>query len=365
MHGVSSSRRAFPERGVISMNKYFALAAWLAACALLPAAASGGQTPAQFKQYATRAVDASRITHRNFIGGINNRLTVVHEMAFPDSGNPEGIWNTATYEPVDRYWLGGIASGARQTGIDGYNFDAYGINTGYDWSCGDLTIGVAMAVTTGEIINSDFDTKNKVDALNLALYASLDPLEGLFYDVNATYGMSWNRSLSMEVAEGRGSREGRFGATSYGLGGNIGRSFDLALAKITPTIGLQWTRYTQDAYDETAYIVAPNRFEEGRNDLVEFPLAVRVGTSWQLGGGTILSPELRAAYVFRAGDRKSTIVMSGEEFGGADDGKSSMRLGAGLKANFSPAFDAFFDYSLELKSGYRSTNFNTGLGVSF
>lgn len=328
------------------------------------------QAQQRFRQYATRAVDASRITHRNFVGGVNSRLTVVHEMAFENPDDPGGVWETASAEPVDRFWVGGVGAGATQSGTDGYDFSAYGINLGYDWSCGDFTLGVAAAFTLGTITNSEIDTKNKIDAAHFAVYASSDPMEGLFYDANLSYGWTSNRSLSMEVAEGRGSREGRFDTTAYGLGGNIGHSFDLAMAKLTPTFGFQWTRHTQDAYTETAYTVTPNWFAESTTDVVEIPLALRADTSWQLGTGTVLSPELRAAYVIRTGDDETTVTMgeaggSGYTLTGADGGGNRMRIGAGLKANFTPTIDAFVDYNLEFGSGYRATTFNTGVGVSF
>lgn len=354
------------------MQKRYARALCLV-LACLAAEAACAAAPVTLQQrfaYATRAVDASRITHRNFIGGINNRLTVVHEMAYENPDEPGGPLSTALYEPVDRLWIGGVGAGAELKGVGGYKYDAYGFNTGYDWSRGDLTLGLAASYTLGNIDSNEIDTRNRVESINFAAYASHDPLFGLFYDMNATYGMSWNRSLSMSVAEGIGAREGKFRATSYGLGGNIGYGFDLPLAKVTPTIGLQWTRHEQEMYAEFAHTVTPHWFAEAENDFIEIPLAVRVGTSWQLGSGTVLSPELRAAYILTAGDGKSAVTAgplggAGIQVQGADDGKNRMRVGGGLKANFNPTFDAFVDYSLEFKSGYRSTNFNTGLGLSF
>ena len=347
------------------------------AAALLPSAALGEdqeQLQKRFAEYATRTIDASRITHRQFVGGVNNRLTVVHEMAYENPDRPDGPWNTAVYDPVDRLWVGGIGVGARQSdsgGYSGYKFDAYGLNTGYDWTKGDLTVGIAAAYTFGKIKNNDFDAKNKVETVNFGVYASHDPLSGLFYDMNAGYGMSWNRALSSTIAEGAGYREGRFKATSYGLGGNIGYGFDLRLAKITPTIGFQWTRHKQDGYTEMAGGAAtPNWFDEAKNDFIDIPLAVRIGTSWQTAGGAVLSPEVRAAYIYQAGDKRSSVTMGspgepGYTFHGVDSGKNRGLVGGGLKANFNATLDAFVDYSLEFRSGYRSTNFNTGVGVSF
>lgn len=353
------------------MKKQLAFAAFVIAAALSTPAARGGEEA--FAEYATRAVDASRISHQQFTGGVNNRLTVVHEMAYENRENPDGPWNTAAYEPVDRVWIGGVGINTEQKNVGGragYTYEAYGVNTGYDWVKGDLTVGVAAGYTFGKIRNNDYDARNKVETINLGVYASYDPLCGLFYDANAGFGKSWNRAVSMSVAEGAGSREGRFKATSYGLGGNIGYSFDFRLAKITPTIGFQWTRYDQDDYVESAGGVTANWFADGENDFIEVPLAVRIGTSWQTAGGAVLSPEVRAAYVYQAGDKRSSVTMgpvggAGHTFHGVDSGKNKGVIGAGLKANFNASIDAFFDYNLEFRSGYRNTNVNTGIGVSF
>lgn len=354
------------------MKKHFATVAGAAlVCALLaalqPSAALGGSA-----DYATRAADASRITHRHLLGGIGSRNTVVHEVAYPDPDDPSGPLKTADYEPVDRLWVGGLALGAKESGYGGYEYKAHGLNTGYDWINGDLSVTVALAYAFGKIENNETDTDNSVETVLLGLFASRDPESGLYYDGNIGYGRSWNRSVSMSADGGAGSREGRFRATSFALGGNVGYGFDLSLAKVTPTIGLQWARYNQQAYLESASGagVTPNWFSKAKHNAIEVPLSVRAGTSWQLGGGMILSPEVRAAYIFGMGNRQSSVQMGAagtpaSDLSGVESGKSRARLGMGLKANFNASFDAFFDYNVELRSGYRSSNFNTGMGLSF
>ncbi len=342
------------------------------ACAVLAAVLPGLAFGAA--DYATRAVDASRITHRHLLGGVNSRNTVVHEITYEDPANPDGPLRTAGYEPVDRLWVGGVSAGAEESGGDGYEYTAHGVNAGYDWMRGDLSVGVSLAYTAGKIRNNDTDTRNNVETVLLGFFASRDPDCGLYYDVNAGFGKSWNHTLSMDggVPGGTGSREGRFSASSFALGGNVGYGFDMALAKVTPMIGLQWTRYNQQGYMESATgPVTPNWFSKAENTVLEIPLSVRAGTSWQWENGLILSPEVRAAYIFGSGDRQSSVktgVAGGggtTDLAGVESGKNRMRLGLGLKANFNASVDAFFDYNVEFRRGYRSSNVNTGVGMSF
>lgn len=336
--------------------------------------------------YGSVGVDNLRALQRNFTGRIGSRLTALHEGAVGGGvarlGSSEALASPAdggcfVQEKVNRIWLGAFGAWTRQDdkgGHYGYKYDASGFVLGYDWEqAGDLTLGVSGAYSSGDVKNNPNTAQTKVETINLGMYASYDPVGGLFADAAINYGHSWNKA-SIDALGGRGYRKGDYSTHSFGGGVNVGYVFERDNGvRVTPTLGIQWTHVHQNGWDErTSRAGMLAQWYDGTDDdYLEVPLAVRVNKSYQLANGMILTPEARAALIFDVGPTRPTVrtgyVGGGETttLYGMDPGKTRGLIGAGVKANLSNQIDAYLDYNHEFRSGYTNSNLTGGVGVSF
>lgn len=275
--------------------------------------------------------------------------------------------------PHMRSWASAYGSWAKQNDRgtnEGFRYEEEGFVFGHDFEHGDVTMGLAAAIGSGTLDANSKLASTDVDTLQIGVYWSYDPVEGIFADLNVGAGYSWNRTDN-SIASGLGN--GKFRASSLFAGGNVGYTYTLDdLLRITPTIGLQWTQVHQSGWSEkTAANTAGNWYAQNDGNYVEIPLAVRASKGYEMLNGSIITPEVRAACILQVGDQTPTVRMGDSASGdattihGIDPGAARGLIGGGVKANFNACMDAFIDYNFEFRKGYRNSTLTTGLGLSF
>ncbi|MCD7896284.1 MAG: autotransporter outer membrane beta-barrel domain-containing protein [Planctomycetaceae bacterium] len=346
-----------------------------------------------FGQHAITAGESIRETSRAFRSGIGNRLTVIHQARAAGAGLGgtasaasdgavaslgSGFHDDSLYvDRMDRLWVGALGAWGKQDnryGTYGYKYDSQGVIAGYDWERGDFTIGASVGWTTGDMRTNDLATQTDVDTMNVGLYASYDPVSGFFADANVGYGRSWNKATTIvNLPSGAGTNYGNFSNSALHAGLNMGYTLECAEFRITPTLGVQWTRVKQDGWTEsgTETSLINNWFGDSTNDYFEVPIAVRLSRAFQFSNGVVLTPEARAAYIANIGDSAPTIRMGyvgssdSTTLHGIDPGAGRGLVGGGVKANINHFLDAYLDYNYEFRSGYRNNSFTGGVGFSF
>ncbi|MCD8350984.1 MAG: autotransporter outer membrane beta-barrel domain-containing protein [Planctomycetaceae bacterium] len=345
---------------------------------------SSGATPEDV--YSGASGENMRALQRNFTGRVGSRLTALHEGSAANgfAKAPAGSGNAlaSLFSPgcevadtVDRLWLGGFGAWTRQSDKGdnvGYRYVSHGMVMGYDWEqSGDITLGVSGAYSTGDLDSHNDVARTKVETVNLAMYATYDPMNGLFADAAINYGQSWNKASLQTLT---GYRTGRFNTHSFGAGVNVGYVFETEGGyRVTPMLGVQWSHLHQEGWNENASGagVVAQWYDGTDDDYIEIPLTVRINRSFQLSNGMIVTPEARAAVMLDVGPSRSTVrtgfVGSPEltTLHGIDPGKARALIGAGVKANLTNAIDAYMDYNHEFRSGYRNSNLTGGVGLSF
>lgn len=362
--------------------------------------------------YATSFAEIEKLSSRQFNTGIGRRITAIHDLKakggtekaaaaadadapyttpsdqpvvtldlpMPDpiflgssQAYPSASLTNCNDDPYVRMWAsayGGWTNQRNKGGKEGYNYDEEGFIFGYDMQHGDVTLGLAAALGSGELETKSKQTNTEVDTLQIGAYWSYDPVEGIFADLNVGAGYSWNRTNSSLLTGG--NRNGKFHASSLFAGGNIGYTYTWDdLLRVTPTIGLHWTQVHQNSWSEKSTPDTGYHFDKVDNNYFEIPLAVRVSKGYELTNGSIITPELRAAIIFEVGDSTPTVRVG--EAGssntatlhGIDPGFGRGLIGGGVKANINACMDAFVDYNLEIRSGYRNSSLTTGVGFAF
>ncbi len=366
-----------------------------------------GNTPADLDADAgLRLAEFARDNQLPLAPNLGNRLTVIHEKKADRGGGGkvgggDGVEGSDYYsqaksvksdsahafivsnqfvdnplpeENVDRIWLGGVGAWSKQKDRGdelGYKYNAYGLTGGYDWERGDFTLGVFGGYAKGKMKGNDGTSRNDVDHMQVGAYASYDPVSGVFADANVSAGRSKNQIADTDLVD---AITGNFTNTNVSAGLNMGYTIQRGDLRITPTLGVQWTHVKQGAWTEDNAAGDGTRYEANGNDYVEFPLAVRVNKAYQLQNGMVLTPEVRAAYIFNAGDNAATVRTIQPDLNGVDTtytltginpNNGRGLVGAGVKANLNRSFDAYLDYNYEVQSGFSKSNLNTGVGVSF
>jgi len=143
--------------------------------------------------------------------------------------------------------------------------------------------------------------------------------------------------------------------------------------RIIPSAGVQYTRVHQKGWRErlSGGALLANWYRRSTSDHLSFPLMLKVNKTFQFGESIAVTPEIRGAWVSEVGKRRTRVRMGyvgstdTTPLYGVDSGRSRSMLGAGVKARFAYNLDAFVDYNLEFRGGFKNHNFMGGVGWSF
>ncbi|MCC8164950.1 MAG: autotransporter domain-containing protein [Planctomycetes bacterium] len=277
-----------------------------------------------------------------------------------------------------RIWAGGGGAWAKQDGknnLPGYTYDSDGAVLGYEYTFGDLNLGVAAAYSRGDLKVKDLRYKNEADVLNLALYGAYLHDSGVYLEGGLGYGHAWNDYTVHSIATPGGSKKAKYGSDAFTADLNLGYIARLPRdINFIPSVGVDYTHIRNGAWSEnvnTAALVA-NRFDSGHDNRVDIPLGVRFTRLYRFGddGGHIV-PEVRASYVYTADRSRPSITAGyagtsgGVEMIGVVPGRSHWRVGAGLSGRIGSRVDFRVEYDFETRSGFRGHTLNASVGLSF
>ena len=290
----------------------------------------------------------------------------------------------AGYGPTEnRLWVGAFGQWNRQKDADdvyGYDYNSGGIMLGYDREVAalpGLTFGLYGSLADGRLNNNSGLATTDIKALGLGLYGSYEFGGGFFVDANLGYGHAQNDAkITIDPLLGGGQKSSDSSSNSYQAGFNFGYAFQLGeAATLTPSAGLQYTHVKQNGWQEkldSGNDVILNWFGDSKQNFWEIPLSLRLATTVETEGGSVISPELRLGGVIAANNPKSELRMGfvgapndSAVISGISPGKSRFTAGAGVKAQLNDTVDIFVNYDLEARSGYQGHSASAGLGFSF
>lgn len=322
---------------------------------------------------ALASVNAAIDTAQQVTNTLGGRFNTLHDAYQAPSG---GYADT-----LNRVWLSGFGNWVRQenrSGIYGYDYDSGGIVLGYDReveSVQGLTLGVSGAWSSGTVKNNDKLTETDVDVFSFGLYSSYEFGNGLFLDGNINYGFVDNDTETKLVLGGR--KKGSFDSSTLQMGLTLGYTHNLTPStKLIPSVGVQYIHAEQDSWrekitaDPSGNAVA-HWFGENKNDFVEFPVKLRLNSTFEVGSDVLITPELRVGGTFVAHKPEARMqvgfVGSGDSvvINGINPGKNRYQIGGGVKVQVTDLVDVFADYDYEGRSGFKSHSASAGLGFSF
>ncbi|MCC8167117.1 MAG: autotransporter outer membrane beta-barrel domain-containing protein, partial [Planctomycetes bacterium] len=212
-------------------------------------------------------------------------------------------------------WASGFGSWADQknrNSLAGYDYDSRGFALGYEYTRGDLLIGVAASYADGDLDVRDLRYKNDVDVLNLALYGVYAHRSGLYLQGGLGYGHAWNDYRVDLLAAPGASKKGKYGSDLFSAGVELGYAASLpGNISLVPSLGLEYTHVRNESWSERlsgTEAQTANRFDAGHDHGLSVPLGLRLGKLIRFGrdGGSIV-PEIRAAVVYQANRTRPTI----------------------------------------------------------
>ncbi len=248
----------------------------------------------------------------------------------------------------------------RRDGVDGYDFDTYGVAVGIDSEnvFEDTVMGIAFSYAdTDADSDNGARTNTEVDSYQFTLYGDHDFENRIYLNGMASYTL--NETDTSRTVAGA-TAKGDFDADQYTFRAEVGRDYEYDTATLTPHVLGHYTHYSADSYTETGaggagLVVSPD-------DMDIFEIGVGVDASWlfQNADGSHFSPELSIGYRYDFADDKveasSTFVGGGAAFKteGADAQQSTFELGAGFTYYSTDNWELSAEYDFEHKEDFDS-----------
>ncbi|MDR3154703.1 MAG: autotransporter domain-containing protein, partial [Deltaproteobacteria bacterium] len=282
-------------------------------------------------------------------------------------------------DDLNRLWIGGFGSWARQSdrdGVLGYKYRSGGFALGYDRhvaSVPGLLLGLSAAFSYGKIDSNGGLSDIDVKTAGFGLYASYTLSNNFFIDAQFGYA---NRSNDSTVALATGgTKTGSFDIDSWQLGARVGYNLVRDSFTFTPSIGLRYLSYKMDGWNETVvnaglYAFPGNSFKGASDHLLEIPVELKFSGNIQ-SGSAVITPEFRVGYTFVA-DRPDNVLNVGfvgtglyATYQGIRPARGSFQVGAGLKVDTGGPVDIFVNYDLNVASGFTDHKASAGIGFQF
>ncbi len=274
-----------------------------------------------------------------------------------------------------RVWAGGFGTWAKQdsrSGLAGYDYDSRGLALGYEYSRDRLHAGVAAAYSRGKLEVDDLGYDNKPDVLNLALHGAYVHDSGVYLEGGLGYGHAWNDYRADMLLGGK--KTGKYGSDTFSADLEAGYVARLAHGfNLVPSVGVEYAYLRNDSWKEkvSGHSTAPaNRFAAGHDHALDIPVGLRANRAFVLGNGSVVVPEVRAAYVYTANKSRPTVqsgfagAPGGFDVHGVEPGRGHWRFGGGLSGRIGRV-EVHAEYEFETRSGFRAHNVNASVGVAF
>lgn len=140
--------------------------------------------------------------------------------------------------------------------------------------------------------------------------------------------------------------------------------FDLSVASVVPYIGLEWTRVSQDGYDDGL----GREVDSIDEDALTMPIGVRFVKTVE-NGSTLFKGTMDVAYARDLTDFDPRLTTSyagvGIDSESADIGKDAFRFGLGVDCHLSDAWTIGAKYKLEVRDNYTDNQVKATVNFAF
>lgn len=232
-------------------------------------------------------------------------------------------------------------------------------------------VGAAFTVGTGnaKAKGNGVSTKNKLDYIGGSVYGATT-VDNVTISAMAGY-TSVKNSITQTMASGDQLKASPK-AQIWNMG--IRMEYDHALANnvhIIPSIGVDWVRYSQDAYHASMAGTNVLKVESASNNQVSVPIGVKVNTTIALANGATITPEARLRYIPTFGSRLDSQVSLANvptataTLNGADLEKHTGEVGLGLSLNLNANLTLSAAYDFQFSKSRKAHRVNALLKYNF
>jgi len=214
--------------------------------------------------------------------------------------------------------FGAFLSGTWGTGnvdntrkLIGYDYDLGGLTAGADVSFEKFVVGAAFSWLRSE---SDFKhNQGNVDADSYdgSIYATLFPIDGLYFDAIVTYGATdFDTKRKIQYTDSSGTVSTNAHANSDGwqvaVSGGVGYDVELQALTITPYFRAGYARLEVDGFSEHGGAGWSLRYDSQNVDSVTTTLGSEVAYAFSLPFG-VLVPQLRGEWIHEYEDNSRSV----------------------------------------------------------
>ncbi len=275
----------------------------------------------------------------------------------------------------------------------GYTYRATAPALGFDWSNGNITVGIATTYAWGKQKTKDINHNQDVDTWGVQGYFQYDTEK---WYANATLGYGYNRYKGARYDDnpnidygvgGVGFPQGhaaKYHSNSFNVDGEFGLKFNFNNFLVTPHVGIRYFHDRRGEISEgNAALSGANDFYNvyaGRHNyqVLELPVGVNLGYVFYAGGAVII-PQIKAAWIPELTRRRGTVT---GQYGALDEdglngtvavlneqgakrARNGFLLGIGIEAKITKSLTAHLDYNCNFRNNAYEHHWNLGAGFTF
>lgn len=329
----------------------------------LQAAVSGATTQEEFNdalEQAQPTIDGSSVTTALAISNSSFNL-VSDRLAALRTGDSVTGMTTGNLSQGVRAWTQGFGVTGQQDrrdGIDGYDFDTYGVAFGADTEnlLSDGVIGLAFSYA-----NTDADSDNAsltstdTDSYQFTIYGDHNFEKNIYLNGMAAYA---HNSVDTSRLVAGSTATGDFDADQFTVRAEVGRDYNYDALTLSPHVLGHWTHYDPDSYTESGAGGAGLIVNSDSVNIAELGLGVNASWLYRNANGSYFSPEVSLDYRYDfAGDEvemTSRFVAGGAAFKttGFDAQQSSVDAGLGFTYYSTDNWELTAEYNYEWKEDF-------------
>ena len=295
---------------------------------------------------------------------VNNSFDLVSDrLASVRTGEATSGMTTGNITQGVRAWMQAFGATGEQderSGIDGYEFDTYGVGVGIDTEniAEDTVIGVAFSYGDTDSDSDNFSATNtETNSYQFTVYGDHD-IDSRTY-VNGMFAYTHNEVDTTRTVR-TSTANGSFDADQFTFRAEVGRDYEYEGATLTPHALAHWTHYDPDSYTETGAGGAGLVVTPGDIDVVELGLGLDVSWLFRNADGSYFSPVISVGVRHDFADEEvsmtSNFIAGGQSFitNGADPAQTTMDAGVGFTYYSVDNWELTTEYDFEYKEDFHA-----------
>lgn len=279
--------------------------------------------------------------------GMKNAADVIGAEVFQEGSLASGTIDNTTGK---RIWATPVGDWGRVDGASSFDVDTAGVVFGADHTFdqtarGGFAFGALHTSSDGE------GAEYTGDSYWIGMYGSwkLPTAFPLVLDADALYGWT-DGDIKTTLLGQTGSAD--VDGSVIRASAHASMPFELSAATVMPYIGLEWTRVSQDGYDDAGLGRSVESLDE---DALTMPIGVKFVKTID-NGSARFKGTMDIAYARDLTDfdprLMTTYGAAGIESSSADIGKDAFRFGVGASCQLSDAWTVGVKYKLEVRDNY-------------